>query len=136
MMTSEALYSSGRVPDQREPRLGKMFLAKLHCARLASEEIRICNVSRNGIGAKSRGAMPLVGEEVTIETSAFGDVRGVVRWVKDRQFGIELSAEVDPGLLNFADKSWDVANRPFDANHVFNQFRPSGDCRRPGLKVR
>ena len=50
--------------------------------------------------------------------------------------GVALSGTLNPNMLNFADKAWDVANKPFDNGQVYTQFKPSQDFKRPGLKVR
>lgn len=67
---------------------------------------------------------------------AYGTVEGIVRWVKGNIIGVQLTGTLNPDLLNFADKAWDVANKPFDNSQVYGQFKPSQDFKRPGLKVR
>lgn len=120
----------------REQRVGKMFLARLHSVRLADQEIMIRNISEHGLGARCKGAVPEPGEEVRIEMEVYGNVEGVVRWAKGNLIGVALSTGINPNLLNFADKAWDVANKPFDNSQVYTQFKPERDFRRPGLKVR
>ena len=120
----------------REPRVGKMFLARLHSARISDAEILVRNISEHGLGARCKGAIPAEGEEIRIQMEAYGTVEGIVRWVKGNIIGVQLTGTLNPDLLNFADKAWDVANKPFDNSQVYGQFKPSQDFKRPGLKVR
>lgn len=48
----------------REPRVGKMFLARLHSARISDAEILVRNISEHGLGARCKGAIPAEGEEI------------------------------------------------------------------------
>ena len=113
-----------------------MFLARLHSARISDAEILVRNISEHGLGARCKGAIPEEGEEVRIEMETYGKIEGVVRWVKGNLIGVALSGTLNPNMLNFADKAWDVANKPFDNSQVYGQFKPSQDFKRPGLKVR
>lgn len=121
---------------EREERTGKMFLARLHACGIQGQEIIIRNISVHGIGARSKGAMPQQDETVRIEMEVYGTVEGVVRWIKGNLFGVQLTSELNPELLNFAGKAWDVANKPFDSGMVYTQFKPEQSFKRPGLKVR
>ena len=121
---------------EREERTGKMFLARLHSCDLAGQDIIIRNISAHGLGARSKGAIPHPNDAVRIEMEAYGSVEGVVRWVKGNLFGVELTSALNPELLNFSGKAWDVVNKPFDSGQVYRQFKPEQSCKRPALKAR
>lgn len=119
-----------------EERSSRMFLAALRDAQGASVKITVRNLSRLGVGARASEAVPPLGETVFIELGPFGDVEGVVRWVSGNRFGVALTQPIDPEHFDFSGKDWSVANKQFDTNHVYTQFRPVGDVKRPPLKPR
>jgi len=126
---------SGGEDASRDPRSHRMFVAAIRSRRLGEQPIIVRNISRHGIGARIRSGAPEVGEELVFVLD--GELlEGQVRWVRKDRFGALLFQEVDPSRFNFAHKSWASASRPFEPGHVYDQFRPVSDTRRPGLKVR
>lgn len=117
-------------------RSSRMFIAALRDAGGASLKVTVRNLSPRGIGARASEAVPQQGETVFIELGPFGEVEGVVRWVSGKLFGIALAQPIDPQRFDFSGKDWSVANKQFDANHVYTQFRPVADVKRPPLKPR
>jgi hypothetical protein len=121
--------------SQREKRSHRMFAATLHSKRVGEKSIIIRNISPHGISARMQPPMLEPGEMVTISLNG-ETVDAQVRWVRRDRFGARLSREVDPSCFNFAGKSWEGVTQPFERGHVFDQFRPVSDSRRPGLKTR
>lgn len=113
-----------------------MFLATISNRRIGAQEIIVRNISKRGIGARSKGVILAEGEAVTLQLGPVGDVEGTVRWIKGSSFGVELVETLDPELFNFEGKSWDVADKRFDGTDVYRAIKPIGRARRPGLKTR
>lgn len=99
--------------------------------RMAEHPIIIRNVSPRGIGARSRGMLPVEGEEVFLR---FCDRQmvGRVMWVRGDQFGIHLRDPIDahdrmPVAL------WTPAENRTPGFHVFDRFKPVERPWRPGV---
>lgn len=120
----------------REPRGRRMLSASMRGDELAEQKIVIADVSPRGLGARARGECPPAGTRILIALSNGLELSGEVRWVRKERFGVQLDQEVDPGQVQGAGGSWEVASRPFDPGHVFDQFRPVSRPYRPGLKVK
>jgi hypothetical protein len=121
--------------SQREERSHRIFVATLHSKRVGDKSIIVRNISPHGISARMQPPMLEPGELVTISLNG-ETVDAQVRWVRRDRFGARLVREVDPSCFNFSGKSWEAVIQPFEPGHVFEQFRPVSDSRRPGLKIR
>jgi hypothetical protein len=49
---------------------------------------------------------------------------------------VQLDEAVDPARFVIGLSRLDDFQKPFERGHVFDQFKPALDCRRPGLKTR
>jgi hypothetical protein len=83
--------------------------ATIRSDRLGRCEIRIRNISRNGIGARSRTAMPEIGERLFVTINEIGEIEGTVRWVRGDQFGVLLDSELDAALFDRSADERDIA---------------------------
>jgi hypothetical protein len=103
----------------RDPRTRLTMAATLMGERTGKQEILIRNVSRRGIGARSRQKMPEVGERVRVRIDTFADISGTVRWAQGDQFGLSLDQDLDPAIFNA---------RPADTHRpgigIFDDFTP------------
>lgn len=135
-MTAEGAGTEEKGQNSREQRVGKMVLAHMRSARLPEHDVVVRNISSHGLCIRSKAELPELGEQVSIRFDALGEVHGVIRWVHGTNFGVQLDEELDPSRFQFADKSWEFANREFEANHVYTQFKPEVKTWRPGLKPR
>jgi hypothetical protein len=84
----------------REPRTRMVIPATITGERTAEREILIRNISRRGIGARSRQGAPDIGERVTIRIGAHAEISGTVRWVQGAQFGLLLDRDLDPAIFD------------------------------------
>lgn len=120
----------------REPRSRRMFVAKLRSGRIGEQEIIVRNISPLGIGARVRGDSRLEkGEQVSLFLGG-ETLLAEICWVSGDRFGARLFAEIDPARFSFDHKKWECADQPFGPGHVYDQFKPVKDPRRPGLKTR
>jgi hypothetical protein len=119
----------------REERAGRIFVGAVLSERVGAQTIIVRNVSRWGMGGRTRSQPLEPGESVTLSLGG-ESVKGEVRWVRKDSFGVRFDREIDPTRFKFAGKSWECVNPPLDTGHVFDRFRPSTDCRRPGVKPR
>lgn len=112
----------------RDARLKKLLVAKMESDRLKPQRITIRNLSAFGLSCRAVHP-PQLGETVTITLGHFGDVAGLVRWVKGRHFGIRLSSEIDTISIDLAKTGFCANDYPlppdekFDNLMVFEFFR-------------
>jgi hypothetical protein len=120
---------------EREARSARVFVAKLRSDRLGEQSVIIRNISPLGISARLLSGHVEPGERVTVILNE-EEIAAEVRWARKNQFGARLFREVDPSAFNFSGKSWETVVEPLGPGHVFDQFKPVSDFRRPGLKTR
>jgi hypothetical protein len=122
---------------EREPRSRRMLMATMYVDHGAPLSVVIGNISRHGLGARAKGKMPSVGDHVMIMVQNKGEnLQGTVCWSQNDRFGVSLARAIEPQVFLGSGGSWEVACQPFEKSHVFDQFRPVTECRRPGLRVR
>jgi hypothetical protein len=85
------------------------------------------------MGGRTRSQPLEPGESVTLSLGG-ESVKGEVRWVRKDSFGVRFDREIDPTRFNFAGKSWEDVIEPLGPGHVFDQFKPVSDSRRPRLR--
>jgi hypothetical protein len=118
-----------------ENRSCRVVAASICCERFGETPIIIRNISSKGVGARIRAGQLRVGERVTLMVRG-RILHGEVRWTRGDQFGVELDEEVDPSIFLVGQASANDLQRPFARSHVYDQFKPVVDGRRPGLKTR
>ena len=79
----------------RELRQRRLVRAQIFNDRLPGVCILIRNISGHGIGAASRGLLPLKGEKLSILLPHHEEVTGLVRWVYGESFGVELDHDLN-----------------------------------------
>jgi len=124
----------GTVAERRAPRAGRLFNASIFCERRGEMPIMVRNISPSGLGARGVSGLER-GERITVRLN--NELIGAeVCWSHRNQFGVRLDTQVDPSLFTFDHKGWENSHRPLEPGHVFDQFKPVTDFRRPGLRVR
>lgn len=98
MSNFEADKASEAATDKRQPRQSRLVKASLGCERLGRFDITIRNVSEAGLGGQAPHALS-IGERVTVYLPGHSPMKGTVRWVADRRFGVETDAKIEPGRL-------------------------------------
>jgi hypothetical protein len=84
---------------QREVRRARLVRGTLRFANGTVIPIMIRNLSERGLGITCKTRPPARGEAVMITLPGSPDLDGVVRWVRDRDFGVELTGAVDADEL-------------------------------------
>lgn len=118
-----------------EARSFRVLVATICCEGHGERPIVVRNISPNGIGARLRSGRVFVGERVTLIIRGHS-LHGEVRWSRGDLFGVELNEEIDPSMFVVSETSLDDLQPPFGRGHVFDQFRPISDSRRPGFTTR
>lgn len=91
-----------------------------------------CLMSSQGIGARATGTVPSAGQRVTLNLSQGRELTGTVRWSRQNRFGVHLDTNIDPADFTGSGGSWEVAQRPFGPDHVYDQFKPMERAYRRG----
>gem|GEM_PF-1273027 len=86
----------------RDPRKARLIRATLRLADNSSMAVVVRNLSERGIGVTCKGATPRAGTLVHVTMPGSPELPGVVRWVRDGAFGIELTGAVDAQSLEDA----------------------------------
>ena len=58
------------------------------------------NLSERGVGVTAKDKPPAIGELVTIRLHGSDDLAGVVRWVRNNAFGVELTRNLDTDAIS------------------------------------
>ena len=82
--------------DTRQPRI---VGARLALRNGGQQDIVICNISSTGLGARTKGAAPVRGEQVTVILPGDQIMTGTVRWFTRNSFGLELDQSLSPKAL-------------------------------------
>lgn len=129
---SEGNSVSGEVEEgrEREPRASRMLVGQLALEQGGVEKIRIRNVSSGGFGARSERNLA-IGTKGHMLLSGAGLVTGQVVWTRGNHFGFQFDKPIDPELVRLSPPT-----KPTSQFVVPEQYRPSGDYKRPGFKVR
>jgi hypothetical protein len=84
------------VRDTRQPRI---VSARLVLRSGEQQDIVVRNISSTGLGARTKGAAPARGEQVTVILPGNQVLTGTVRWFTRNAFGLELDAPLAPEAL-------------------------------------
>lgn len=79
----------------REERRARLVRGTLRQANGTIIPILVRNLSERGLGVNCKGKPPLRGESVVVTLPGTPELDGMVRWVRDHDFGIELCGTVD-----------------------------------------
>lgn len=122
--------------SSRETRLRRLVKVDIICHNRSTIEAIVRNVSTNGLCAKSE-LQPVVGDLIDIRKEGFGKVKGVVRWIRDLEFGVEFEQPIDVDLFNFGSANRDGHFvQPIDNGHVWKGFAKVASSKRPGFGPR
>lgn len=130
---------TGAVPE-REARVHRLMKVTLFHERFGSADGVLRDISSGGVGG--RCAAPLVpGDVVEIDRPGLGRFEAEVRWVRNGQFGAQLTTDlkIDTAQvenLSFNSSStWDSqVNKPLE-HHVFTRFKPVKTAYRPTISM-
>ena len=79
----------------REERRARLVRGTLRQANGLVIPILVRNLSERGLGVNCKGKPPQRGEAVIVTLPGTPELDGLVRWVRDHDFGVELSGTVD-----------------------------------------
>ena len=120
----------------RETRLHRLVKVDIICQNAPTREAIVRNVSANGLCAKS-DIQPTVGDILDVKKEGFGMVKGIVRWTKGKEFGVEFEHAIDVDLFNFGSANRDGHFvQPIDNGHVWKGFEQVASSKRPGFSPR
>lgn len=132
MSNSEVDKAAGAAAEKRQPRQSRLVKASFGCERFGRFDITIRNVSETGLGGQAPHALT-IGERVTVYLPGHSPMKGTVRWVVDRRFGVETDAKIEPGRLRASNGEPLVAA---DSTLAFQLFTPpAASTWRPGLTI-
>lgn len=125
---------------QREPRVHRLMKVTLFHERFGSADGVIRDISSGGLGG--RCAAPLYpGDVVEIDRPGFGRFEAEIRWVRNGQFGAQLTTDLKIDTkqvesLSFnSSTTWETqVNKPLE-NHVFTRFKPMKSTYRPTISM-
>jgi hypothetical protein len=83
----------------REDRTRRLVRAEMADERGVTQDVVIRNLSSRGIGVSAREFAPVRDERVTLTLPGNEVVSGVVRWVNELTFGIELERDLNLAAL-------------------------------------
>lgn len=84
---------------QREERSRRLVRAEMADERGVSQDVVIRNLSSRGIGVTAREFAPVRDERVTLRLPGNEVVTGIVRWVSELTFGVELDRDLNLAAL-------------------------------------
>jgi hypothetical protein len=85
---------------QREERRARLVRGTLRMANGTVIPVLVRNLSERGFGLTCKTRPPQRGAAVTITLPGSPELEGVVRWVRDRDFGVALHESIDIAELN------------------------------------
>ncbi|WP_033074138.1 PilZ domain-containing protein [Sphingopyxis sp. MWB1] len=130
MSTSKVETDANAASEKRQPRQSRLVKASLACERLGQFDVTIRNISQTGVGGRGPHALH-IGERVTLLMPGHEPMAATVRWVRDKQFGLETDKSIEAGRLRSADGE---AIIPADGKGEFQIMRPPATSAwRPGL---
>ena len=135
----EAAQTSHADLPQREPRVHRLMKVTVFHERFGSADGVIRDISSGGVGG--RCAAPLQpGDVVEIDRPGLGRFEAEVRWVRNGQFGAQLTSDLridtkEVENLSFNNANWDSkVNKPLE-HHVFTRFKPMTSTYRPTISL-
>lgn len=84
---------------QREDRTRRLVRAEMADERGVTQDVVIRNLSSRGVGVSAREFAPVRDERVTLTLPGNEVVSGVVRWVSELTFGVELERDLNLAAL-------------------------------------
>lgn len=99
--SSRPISSAWDEPDRRdlhnhrEPRERRLIRGEMETDRLPRHNILIRNISPRGLGASCRGLPPMVEETASIRLPDGQVITGMVRWVREQEFGVRFDRPVN-----------------------------------------
>lgn len=129
---------SAPVPE-REARVHRLMKVTIFHERFGSADGVIRDISSGGLGG--RCSAPLhAGDVVEIDRPGLGRFEAEVRWVRNGQFGAQLTSDLRIDTkqlenLTFNSGNWDgKVNKPLE-HHVFTRFKPVSNAYRPSISM-
>lgn len=105
----------------REARRKHMLVARMESARLKPQKVIIRNLSPFGLSCRAVFP-PELAETVTFALGPFGEVDGIVRWVRGSRFGVRLDQEIDTMSIVMAKTGFRSIDYPLPANEKFENM--------------
>ncbi|MEH6757804.1 MAG: PilZ domain-containing protein [Parasphingorhabdus sp.] len=117
----------------REPRIRKLVKITLFVDNTGPHDSFIRNISTFGIRATSPVKLQR-GQSIAVTKEGYGKVRGTVRWVTDKEFGLQFDQPIDIDQFNFGSenrKGHFLSKK--DNGHVWIGFDRAVSTKRPGF---
>lgn len=124
---------------QREARVHRLMKVTIYHERFGRADGVIRDISSAGLGGRC-GAVLMVGDVIEIDRPGLGCFEAEVRWVRNGQFGAQLTTDLRIDTkqlenLSFGNTNWETkVIKPLE-NHVFTRFKPMTDTYRPFLSL-
>lgn len=121
----------------REARVHRLMKVTIFHERFGSADAVIRDISSGGLGGRCNAGL-FDGDVIEIDRPGLGRFEAEVRWVRNGQFGAQLTSDmrIDTKAIEslaFNGSNWDnQVNRPLE-NHVFTRFRPMKTTYRPAI---
>jgi hypothetical protein len=120
----------------RETRRARLLRGSLRLSSGTVIPILVRNLSERGLGMSSKSTPPKRGEMVIVTLPGSPELNGVVRWVRDKDFGVELTGSVDSEQLATAirqeiSRSKETADWQVSSLHRVSNTPQSTRPRRP-----
>ncbi|WP_162528524.1 PilZ domain-containing protein [Novosphingobium sp. BW1] len=88
----------------RAPRHRTLMRAVMMLPGLDGTPVMIRNVSEQGLCLASKDVLPCCGEVIELDLAGTFGLKGEVRWVEGREFGVQLSAPLDLHRIGLANQ--------------------------------
>ncbi len=134
-----AAPSGGEAMPTREARVHRLMKVTIFHERFGSADGVIRDISSGGLGGRC-GAPLVAGDVIEIDRPGLGRFEAEVRWVRNGQFGAQLTSDLRIDTkqlenLSFNSGNWDSkVNKPLE-NHVFTRFKPMQSTYRPTISL-
>lgn len=125
---------------EREARVHRLMKVTVFHERFGSADAVIRDISSGGLGGRCNAVL-IPGDVIDIDRPGLGRFEAEVRWVRNGQFGAQLTSDmrIDTKAIEnmaFNGASWDnQVNKPLE-HHVFTRFRPMQNTYRPAIAPR
>lgn len=122
---------------EREARVHRLMKVTVFHERFGSADAVIRDISSGGLGGRCTATL-VEGDVIEIDRPGLGRFEAEVRWVRNGQFGAQLTSDlrIDTKAIEnlaFNGSNWDSqVNRPLE-NHVFTRFKPMQNTYRPSI---
>jgi hypothetical protein len=129
--------ADGRNMPEREARVHRLMKVTVFHERFGSADAVIRDISSGGLGGRCNAVL-IIGDVIEIDRPGLGRFEAEVRWVRNGQFGAQLTSDmrIDTKAIEslaFNGSNWDnQVNKPLE-HHVFTRFRPMQNTYRPAV---